>query len=173
MLRKTASIVVLLLTAASVSASGYNRKDWPHWEDLDRDCQNTRAEILIRDSRIPVQFKNRRECLVVAGEWFGPYTGRTFYRASDVDIDHVVPLAHAHRAGGAGWPRWKKRQFANDPDNLLAVDDATNQEKGAQPPSQWMPPRSEFWCEYLARWVLIEERYGLRNDALPAVSCYD
>jgi hypothetical protein len=171
MLRKTASIVVLLLTAASVSASGYNRKDWPHWEDLDGDCQNTRAEILIRDSRIPVQFKNRRECLVVAGEWFGPYTGRTFYRASDVDIDHVVPLAHAHRAGGAGWPRWKKRQFANDPDNLLAVDDATNQEKGAQPPSEWMPPRQEYWCEYLAKWAFLEERYGLVPDRHPVVVC--
>ncbi len=76
---RSLTFVLLALIAASVRASGYNCKDWPHWEDLDGDCQNTRAEILIRDSRIPVQFKDHRECSVVAGEWFGPYTGRPFY----------------------------------------------------------------------------------------------
>jgi hypothetical protein len=168
---RSVSLILLALVAASVSASGYNRKDWPHWEDLDGDCQNTRAEILIRDSRIPVQFKDRRECSVVAGEWFGPYTGQTFYRASDVDIDHVVPLAHAHRAGGAGWSRAQKLHFANDPDNLLAVDDQTNQDKGAKPPSQWMPPRRDYWCEYLEKWQRIEVRYALVPDVVPLVSC--
>jgi hypothetical protein len=29
----------------------YNRNDWPHWSDDDKDCQNTRHEILI-SSRI-------------------------------------------------------------------------------------------------------------------------
>jgi len=171
MKRFSCGFLVLVFFSGSLFASGYNRKDWRHWEDLDGDCQNTRAEILIRDSRIPVQFKDRRECSVVAGEWYGPYTGRTFFRASDVDIDHVVPLGHAHRAGGADWSKAQKLRFANDPDNLLAVDDQTNQDKGAKPPSQWMPPRKEFWCEYLSRWAVIESRYGLTPDRLPFVIC--
>jgi 5-methylcytosine-specific restriction endonuclease McrA len=161
----------MVLACSHAYAAGYVRKDWPHWEDLDADCQNTRAEILIRDSRILVQFKGEVECRVVAGEWFDPYTGQVFTSASDVDIDHVIPLAHAYRFGGASWSRLKRLQFANDPDNLIAVDDQTNQGKGSKSPIAWMPPREEYWCEYLARWKMIEARYGLRADSMPKIIC--
>ena len=81
----------------------YNRKDWPHWIDADGDCQNTRHELLIATSEAPVQFKNNKRCTVRYGHWYGVYTGQTFTKASDLDIDHVVPLAHAHRHGAADW----------------------------------------------------------------------
>jgi len=29
------------------SIPDYDRDDWPHWEDFDRDCQHTRQELLI------------------------------------------------------------------------------------------------------------------------------
>ena len=73
-----------------------------------------------------MKFKRNKVCNVTWGEWLGPYTGEMFTEASDVDIDHIVPLAHAHRNGGTAWSRTLKRQFANDPMNLLVVDDATN-----------------------------------------------
>jgi len=73
----------MVLACSHAYAAGYVRKDWPHWEDLDADCQNTRAEILIRDSRVLVQFKGEVECRVVAGEWFDPYTGQVFTSASE------------------------------------------------------------------------------------------
>jgi len=62
--------------AAPAPVSPYNRKDWPHWIDADGDCQNTRQEMLIASSRVPVKFKNARHCTVVSGEWFGVYTGK-------------------------------------------------------------------------------------------------
>jgi len=124
----------------STPSARYNRKDWPHWIDEDNDCQNTRAEVLIESSQVPVKFKRNRGCSVSHGLWVEPYTGMTFTQASDLDIDHVVPLAHAHRTGGANWSRKQKRQFANDPDNLIAVDDRTNQEKSDKGPVRWKPP---------------------------------
>ena len=77
----------------------YNRTDWPHWIDEDKDCQNTRAEILIYHSAIPVTFQKDNHCTVKSGRWTGVYTGQVFTNASDIDIDHIVPLAHAHRNG--------------------------------------------------------------------------
>jgi hypothetical protein len=49
----------------------FNRVDWKHWIDEDGDCQNTRDEVLIRDSRVPVTFVPRNDgkmCRVAAGE---------------------------------------------------------------------------------------------------------
>lgn len=157
-------------TAPSASSTGpaqvestpsYNRKDWPHWIDEDGDCQDTRAEILIRDNIGTLKFKRNKGCNVSWGEWLCPYTGKTSYKASDLDIDHIVPLAHAHRTGGVLWPREKKRAFANDPENLLVVDDSTNQEKGDQDPTAWKPPQTHYWAEYARRWRAVKLKYGL------------
>jgi len=139
----------------------YNRKDWPHWIDTDRDCQNTRQELLISSSAGAVSFTKAKRCTVKSGKWFGVYTGETFNKASDVDIDHIVPLAHAHKSGGHAWARAQRRTFANDPENLLVVDDSTNQAKGAKAPHQWMPPRRAYWCEYGQKWKRIKQKYGL------------
>jgi len=139
----------------------YDRDDWPHWEDADGDCQNTRAEVLIRDSQEPVEFKREARCIVVRGLWVGPYTGEKFTVASDVDIDHLVPLSHAHQTGGVSWSLDKKKAFANDPANLLTVDDATNQGKGNKGPARWRPPLQAFWCEYAQRWRGVKATWGL------------
>ncbi|MDV6347643.1 DUF1524 domain-containing protein [Nitrosomonas sp. Is35] len=154
------------LIAVPAQISPYNRKDWPHWIDADGDCQNTRQEMLIAFSQIPVRFKDARHCTVVSGEWFGVYTGKAFTKASDVDIDHIVPLAHAHRHGADKWTRDQRRTFANDFENLLVVDDSANQSKGDQAPHEWLPPRRDYWCEYGKRWNRIKEKYRLWYAAL-------
>jgi hypothetical protein len=136
----------------------YNRKDWPHWIDTDGDCQNTRHELLLVTSKTPVQFKNSKRCTVKHGRWHGVYTGQTFAETSDLDIDHVVPLAHAHRHGAAAWTRAQRRNFANDFDNLLVVDDSTNQSKSDQAPHEWLPPRKNYWCEYGKRWEHVKDK---------------
>ena len=45
-------------------SSLYNREDLPHWTDEGKDCQNTRAEILIAHSQMPVKFKRNKGCNV-------------------------------------------------------------------------------------------------------------
>lgn len=148
--------------ASGVAGSGYDRKDWPHWIDVDHDCQGTRSEVLIRDSIGPIKFKRNKPCNVSWGRWIDPYTGQEYLKASDLDVDHIVPLANAHKTGGADWSRAQKRIFANDTDNLLAVGKSINREKGDQGPDAWRPPRRAFWSEYARRWRTIKMRYGLR-----------
>lgn len=146
---------------SSTQAKSYNRKDWPHWVDEDGDCQNTRQELLIAFSTAPVSFKDHRKCTVRQGQWYGIYTVKTFTNAADLDIDHIVPLAHAHRHGAATWTRAQRRAFANDPVNLLVVDDSTNQSKSDKAPHEWLPPKQEYWCEYVDKWMLVKAKYDL------------
>ena len=153
--------IIIILIALPLYASDYIRKDWPHWIDADRDCQNTRAEILIRDNVGQLKFKRAKQCLVTWGSWVCPYTGKTYTKASDIDIDHIVPLSYAHRHGAAEWSREQKRAFANDPLNLLSVEDNTNQSKGDKGPARWMPPLESYRGEYLKRWGAVVSKYGL------------
>ncbi|PSJ17708.1 HNH endonuclease family protein [Nitrosomonas supralitoralis] len=140
----------------------YNRKDWPHWIDADGDCQNTRQELLIATSKKPVQFKDSKECTVIYGEWYGAYTGKTYTKATDVDIDHIVPLAHAHKNGAENWTKAQRRTFANDFENLLTVSNSANRSKSDKAPHEWLPPLKSFWCEYGKRWKHIKDKYRLR-----------
>jgi hypothetical protein len=55
-------------------------------------------------------------------------------------------------------------EFANDPDNMLAVDVAANNDKGSKTPDQWRPPR-DFWCAYAERWVGVRSLYRLTITA--------
>lgn len=61
-----------------------------------------------------------------------------------IDIGHVVPLAHAHRYGANTWTKAQRRKFANDFENLLVVDDSTNQSKSDQVPHEWLPPLKNY-----------------------------
>jgi len=42
------------LLATTIPA--YDRSQWQHWIDSDQDCQNTRHELLLRESLEPVTF---------------------------------------------------------------------------------------------------------------------
>lgn len=144
-----------------IPATPYNRKDWPHWIDEDGDCQNTRQELLIATSKVSVQFKDSKHCTVISGEWYGVYTGKTFTKASDVDIDHIVPLAHAHRHGAENWTKEQRKTFANDFENLVAVSDSANRSKSDKAPDEWLPPLKSYWCEYGKRWERVKDKYRL------------
>ena len=139
----------------------YNRKDWRHWIDEDGDCQNTRAEVLISQSQVSVEFATSRDCRVIKGSWIGRLTGVLLSDASDVDIDHVIPLSYAHGHGGFSWSPSKKKQFANDPLNLIPTYDIENRRKSDKGPSEYLPSDKDLACSYIKRWQAIRIKYDL------------
>jgi hypothetical protein len=145
-------------------SSLYNRKDWPHWVDYDRDCQDARAEALISASTTQVKFKRNKGCVVSHGNWLDPYSGNTFTQASKLDIDHIIPLKEAHISGGSTWSREARRTFANDPENLIVVSASENRQKGAKDPAQWLPDIITYHCEYVKRWLYLKTKYHLKMD---------
>jgi hypothetical protein len=139
----------------------YERNDWKHWIDEDRDCQNTRHEMLIKASSIPVSFKTSKQCNVIRGRWYDPYSGQTFTNSNDLDLDHLVPLKFAHGHGGDVWSRDRKTAFANDEANLILVSASLNRSKGSKGADEWLPPNHAYRCTYIRKFNGVMKKYGL------------
>jgi hypothetical protein len=144
-----------------VFVSLHGRSDWPHWLDVDRDCQNTRYEILIQTSIRAVEFRTNNECNVLAGEWYDPYSGDTFTISKALDLDHIVPLKFAHGHGADKWNNERKSIFANDLDNLILVKASLNHQNRAKGLNEWLQPNFPYRCDYIARFNAVMVKYKL------------
>lgn len=154
----------LLIREVSSSIPVYNRDEWSHWSDDDGDCQNIRHEVLQDETFETVTFTTSSNCYVDSGKWYGVYTAMFYYSASDLDVDHFVPLKNAHDSGGHVWSLSKKKEYANyleDSDHLVAVQSSANRSKGANGPENWKPANTEYWCEYAYDWIRIKDTWGL------------
>ncbi|MDF9812914.1 hypothetical protein M2266_002145 [Streptomyces sp. SPB162] len=152
-----------LTVQAEGSSTGYSRDKFPHWITQSGAC-NTREVVLKRDGTGVVQDSS---CAAVSGTWHSPYDGATWTAASDVDIDHMVPLAQAWRSGASSWTTAQRQAFANDltHSQLLAVTDNVNQAKGDKDPAQWLPPLASYHCTYARMWVWVKYSYSLTVDS--------
>jgi Protein of unknown function (DUF1524) len=148
------------LPRAAETSAGYDRDAFRHWVDADRDCRDTRDEVLAAESRVPVS-----GCDVLSGRWFSPYDHRTWTRSSDVDIDHLVPLKEAWDSGARGWDDARREAYANDLGDrrsLVAVTDNVNQSKGESDVAEWLPRYGV--CAYVRRWTAVKLRWRLTVD---------
>ena len=142
----------------------YRRDAWEHWIDADGDCQNTRHEVLQDESLDTVTFLTDRKCIVLTGKWLDPFTGSVVTEAGRLDVDHMVPLFHAHISGGWAWDAERRRDYANsteDPSHLIAVTAEVNRAKGGRGPDEWKPPNEDYWCAYATDWSRIKDTWGL------------
>ena len=142
----------------------YDRGEWKHWLDENGDCQDARQETLIAEADGPLTYETEGSCRVESGRWVDPYTLAVFEDPSDLDVDHVVPLANAHRSGGWAWSRERKADYANDLEfegHLAAVDPSANRSKGSHGPEDWRPPNRDHWCDYAMDWVKIKDKWEL------------
>ncbi|MCX4810756.1 HNH endonuclease family protein [Streptomyces sp. NBC_01239] len=159
----TARTYLASLTVATEVRTGYERDLFPTWDTISGTC-NTREWILKRDGTNVV---TNSACTATSGSWYSPYDGATWTAASDVDIDHLVPLAEAWDSGARNWSTAQRESFANDVTRpqLLAVTDNVNQSKGDQDPATWMPSLTSYRCTYVRAWVQVKYYYNLSVDS--------
>ena len=85
------SQLAALRVAPVGSSTGYSRDLFPHWITQSGSC-NTREVVLQRDGTNVVRDSS---CAATSGRWYSPFDGAVWTQASDVDIDHMVPLSNA------------------------------------------------------------------------------
>lgn len=139
----------------------YDRDLYFHWYDLDGDCQDARDEALNHYSLS----EDSEDCEITTGEWYDPYSNTIFTDPSELDVDHIVPLAEAHRSGAYAWSPSKRKEFANDLENLYSVSASENRSKGDRDLSDWLPSSPKFHWEYVRTWMSIKEKYELTVDS--------
>ncbi|AUS80572.1 HNH endonuclease [Actinoalloteichus sp. AHMU CJ021] len=154
-----AALLDELEIAAERPMRGYSRDRFRHWISQGDNC-NTRETVLVRDG---VDVVTDEECRSQSGTWHSVYDDEEFDDASDLDIDHVVPLAAGWRSGADEWDDERRERFANDLDTpqLIAVSASSNRAKGDQTPDQWKPPATGYWCTYAQDWIAVKHHWEL------------
>jgi hypothetical protein len=157
--------LLALLPTQPEDRTGYRRDLFVHWIDANGDGCDTRHEVLIEQSLTPVTVGTG--CSLSGGSWFSFYDGLTFTDPSQLDIDHMVPLAEAWDSGASVWSADRRERYANDlgvPWALIAVSASSNRSKGDSDPAEWMPPAASAECTYLAEWLAVKVRWRLAVD---------
>ena len=110
----TSARSLLYKVASPRRATAYDRAKFPDWIDANGDCQNTRHEVLITESKVTPTYSSRH-CTVTKGKWVSRWDNRTWTNPSDVDIDHHVPLAEAWGSGARSWTSRRPRALRQRP----------------------------------------------------------
>ncbi|MGQ4526696.1 GmrSD restriction endonuclease domain-containing protein [Dermabacteraceae bacterium P13136] len=144
--------------------TGYDRKKFGWRQDTDGNGCDTRNDVFRRDFTNSTVKAGTGGCIILGGTFTSSYSGQTLQfdrAANNIDVDHMVALSDAWQTGANTWDDAKRRQFANDPLNLIATEAALNRQKGASDAATWLPPNKAYRCEYVARQVAVKEKYGL------------
>ena len=158
-------VIDLLAVADEPERRGYDRDLFEHWLDIDQSGCTARQDVLLAHAIGLAQRDPFDPCFIVEADWYLPYDGgRHSGQPGDVDIDHVVALAEAWDSGAAEWSRTRRRQFANDPLNLLVSDPEVNRAKADLDVADWRPAQRSSWCLTTTMIALTKLRYDLSID---------
>ena len=148
--------------------TGYTRAQFGQtWADVNRNGCDTRNDILKRDLTNVVFREGTRNCVVESGTLIDPYSGITINfvkgvkSSMEVQIDHVVALSNAWQTGAFKLSLERRTEFANDPENLLAVQGRLNSQKGDGDAATWLPPLKKYRCTYVSKQIAVKAKYGL------------
>lgn len=143
---------------------GYAWMDTADGVPLARNGCDTRNDLIHRDGQ-NLRLRAGSDCVVTAMTLHDPYTGTTIEwrkaKASEVQIDHVVPLSYSWQMGSSRWPVSKRKQLANDVLNLIPVEGRANSAKGDSGPASWLPPNKQIRCAYAVRFAQVAVKYEM------------
>lgn len=113
-------------------------------------------------------------CVVASGSLSDPYTGQQLDFQHDaiaaasnpgsqgVQIDHVVSLRAAWFGGAYLWTAAERETFANDLENLVAVDGPANNSKNALGPPEWLvPENAAHRCSFAIQYAQVNASWQL------------
>ena len=107
----------------------------------------------------------------MSGTWKDDYTGQTFTKREDIQIDHVVPLKNAYISGAYKWNFKSRCLYANYLGydfHLKSVNGIENMKKGDKSPERYMPPNPEYACKYIRYWLTIKFLWNLKMTTAEA-----
>ena len=149
--------------------SNYEREEWKHWSDFDRDGINTRHEELMSESLTDVTMTSSGRS-VATGLWDLVYTKGTSTSPSDLDAEHSTPLGLAHcivDSMGLSLDEDTREEFANDPTLTFMAEKGENRARGAKSWADspwgdgWFPSNSDVHCPWIAVQIQLRSEYGM------------
>ncbi|KAF8966799.1 hypothetical protein BDZ97DRAFT_1806513 [Flammula alnicola] len=152
-----------LVVAVDSNSPAYARTKFKTWDIISGTC-DTREIVLKRDGTNVV---TNSACTATSGTWLSPYDNVATTLASDLDIDHLVPLKEAWISGARDWTAARREAFANDltRPQLVAVTDNLHQLKEDIDVANWLPPQRSYVCIYVRAWVTVKHHYSLTIDS--------
>lgn len=146
----------------------YSRDRFPHWRSASKwgwkdvpdasDCDAREAALSRDGDDVEV---NDSTCTPTSGTWIDPYTGNETDDPGQLDIDHMVPLAAAWRAGADKWTDDQRTTYANAPLVMVTSDASANRAKGDKGPEAWKPENEGARCGYAIRWIAVKDEFDL------------
>lgn len=150
------------LKVAKEVRTGYLRSKFP--ATTVSGC-TTRARVLKQENKGVLRYKPGT-CTVVSGKWYSVWDGKTYLRASSLQVDHTVALAEAWDSGARSWTTARRKSYANDLTSTLtlnAITSSLNTVKGDKDVTGWMPTKNR--CLYIKEQVAIKKRWALSVNA--------
>ena len=149
------------LPVAAETRAGYDRAKFRLWVDADRDCRDTRDEVLAAESLV-------RSAAATSSAGSGARTttaSSPAARRPSTSTTWCRSPRPGTRARDAGRRR-RAQRYANDLGDsrtLVAVSASANRSKSDQDPAEWMPRLGK--CTYVRQWVAVKLRWSLKVNS--------
>jgi hypothetical protein len=133
------------------------------WQAKRGECQTSYTHVLAERSLKEPKYAKHEDCVfVISGEWEDAYTGQKIDDIRVIALDHRISPYEAHYWGAAFWSPAQRIELLNDPANLVPVSIEQIKARKGKPPTEWMPDRKDYWCDYIVHREIVVRKYQLR-----------